>query len=466
MSSRQFGAIYITVFVLFAICLTWPIHYTGHLLAFADTGSYLRGGERIWDILMQMVPSAPAEQAATGAGQSAADSLATNESGRNTVGRSFPYAAFTYLFYQLGGPLGIALAQSALAALMITFMISRDALQSPWTLVIGAILIAATSGLPWYASFLMPDIFGAFVVIFGVILVRDIDNMRILPALLLVGLTGFAATTHYGNMPVILVAVTAALGMRLLRRRLTWRSTFLGLIALALAPLANVGASTVVLDEPSLAPKRLPIILARSLSDGPAQWYLQDVCPEADLAICQAYGDDVSADRGVFLWSEEGVLSLPPEVYDRIRQEEFKVVFAAFRAYPLAQANAFFSEAIKQNFRIGLEQIEFAKAIQEPFEVELIYDGPATEKKYFFDTVIDFATLASAVALIALGLGLGFTARWTDMLIVLITTMTANAVIFGGLSAAIDRYQGRMAWIIPVMLVLFIAEARANRRSA
>ena len=115
---------------------------------------------------------------------------------------------------------------------------------------------------------------------------------------------------------------------------------------------------------------------------------------------------------------------------------------------------------------VGIDQIDFAKSYDKDFETDLIYEGPVTDAKYLFDIVIDFATLASAVALIALGLSLGLTARWTDMLIVLITTMTANAFIFGGLSAAIDRYQGRMAWIIPVMLVLFIAEARANRRSA
>jgi hypothetical protein len=38
---------------------------------------------------------------------------------------------------------------------------------------------------------------------------------------------------------------------------------------------------------------------------------------------------------------------------------------------------------------------------------------------------------------------------------VAIAGLVANAAIFGGLSAPVDRYQARVIWIIPMLAALF-----------
>ena len=457
-----------TFFLLFAVCLCWPVFYTGQYFVFADTQSYLRGGAKIWDVFFQLLPSAPADpQAASQSGDpAAAAALTVNDQGRNTSGRSFPYSAFASMVFQIGGPLAVAFAQAVLATVMICFLITREARQSPYVLVIGAALIAAVTGLPFYTSYLMPDVFGGFVILFGVLLVRDIDRFGIRGLLLLLALSGFGAAAHYGNIPLMFGIVLVALGVRLLRGRLGWKPLALGLIAASLAPLANLGASTAVLKEPSVTPQRLPIILARSLNDGPALWYLRDVCPEADLALCEIYGDNFSSDTYWFLWSDEGVISLPKDQFDRVRSEELKVVLGAFMSYPVAQTKSLLSNIAYQLVRVGVSQVYVADGFVEDYEPIDVPAGPTVDFLGTFDRIIPWATLASVILIAGVAIFAGMSSRWIDMFVVLGLGLLGNAFIFGGLSYSVDRYQGRIAWVIPVMAFLFLAETMARRRTA
>lgn len=462
------AAIAAAFFLLFAVCLCWPIFYTGQYFIFADTQSYLRGGEKIWDVFFQLLPATPADpQAASQAGGAAApEALTVNDEGRNTAGRSFPYSAFASMVFQIGGPLAVAFAQAVLTTVMICFLITREARQSPYVLVIGAALIAALSGLPFYASYLMPDVFGGLVILFGVLLVRDIDRFGNWALLLLLALSGFSAAAHYGNIPLMFGIVMVALGVRLLRGRLGWKPLILGLIAISVAPLTNLGASSAVLNDPSVTPQRLPIILARSLNDGPGLWYLRDVCPEADLALCEIYGDSFSSDTYWFLWSDEGVLSLPKDQFDRVRSEEWKVVLGAFMSYPVEQSKSLFSNIAFQVVRVGVSQIYVADGFVEDYAPIDVEAGPTVDFLGTFDRIIPLATLASVILIAGVGLFAGMSSRWIDMFVVLGLGLLGNAFIFGGLSYSVDRYQGRIAWVIPVMAFLFLAETMARRRTA
>ena len=462
LSLGQKGAL-IAFGLIFAVCLCWPIFYTGYAITFADTRSYLRGGEKIWEVLLQLIP---ATDVAPGGGSSEGvpEAFVVNPEGQNVVGRSFPYSTFAYAFFQLGDAFAWALAQAGFAVIMIAFLLSREALKSPIVLAIGALFVATLTGLPWYASFLMPDIFGAFVVLFGILLVRDVDRLGLWASAVLVLLAGFSAMAHYGHMPLIAVTVGAALAVRLLRHRLSWKSIAMGAFAIALAPAANLTASAVVLDDASVTPKRLPILLARSLADGPALWYIQDVCPEAELAICEAFGTDINTDTNWFLFSDEGVLSLSAEQLDRIRDEEMRVVVGAFLAYPFAQASSLFSNAAHALVKVGITELAFAEDFAPDFEREMASDPEAENFRATFDRIIPLATLASALIFSAFGVAGRLSPRWIDMLALLIVAWAANAMIFGGLSAPIDRYQGRLAWLVPVLLVVFLAELSNSRR--
>lgn len=460
--------IYSICFIAFAVSLCWPILVSGNYYVFPDTASYIRGGDKIWDVffhLLDRVLDAGQIAASSSDGAAVTETLEVNDRGRNVSGRSFTYSVLISLAFHLAGPIGVALFQAVLATAMISLFLSYETLESPWIVVAGALGTVGLTGLPWYSSYMMPDIFGAFILLFGMILVGRIDDMgprAILPAVLLVG---FAVSTHYGNIILSLVVIPTALALRLMRRRLGMGAILAGIAALSFAPLLNMTASSVVFDEASVTPKRLPIALARSLADGPALWYLQDVCPEADLALCDAYGDNISSDTYWFLWSDEGVLSLSREQFERIKAEEFKVLVGAFKSYPVEQAQAFLGNGAAQLFKIGIDGLQPAVAFDANHRPE-IAEAPGSRafRVFFDDVVIQYTTLASTILLLVSIVAFGLPARWFDMLAVFWIGFFANAYIFGGLSAPIERYQGRIAWLIPLVLIVYLAETASRRR--
>ena len=61
-------------------------------------------------------------------------------------------------------------------------------------------------------------------------------------------------------------------------------------------PSGWFGGSAAALGEASVAPKRLPILLARSIDDGPGARFLAEACPEAGFALCDIFPAGVPDD--------------------------------------------------------------------------------------------------------------------------------------------------------------------------
>jgi uncharacterized ion transporter superfamily protein YfcC len=59
---------------------------------------------------------------------------------------------------------------------------------------------------------------------------------------------------------------------------------------------------------------------------------------------------------------------------------------------------------------------------------------------------------------------LGVGRREREMLFMAVAGLAINAAIFGGLSVPVDRYQGRVIWIIPALAALFWLERRKTTR--
>jgi hypothetical protein len=89
----------------------------------------------------------------------------------------------------------------------------------------------------------------------------------------------------------------------------------------------------------SLAPNRVPVLLARSIEDGPGRWYLEEECAHVDrYAICELF-DEIPRSVFEMLWAEDGIRTATDEQMARIRAEETEIVLAAARRYPLQQAH-------------------------------------------------------------------------------------------------------------------------------
>jgi hypothetical protein len=455
------------VFLVLAVSITWPAWINGSPLLFYDSPGYIQQGEAALEgaasLLLRSDP-APAE----------ADSTITRRSLEAAAAsasfiRSLGYSTFAYLSSLSPlGFFGIVLAQSLVVAGVIALVAGREAFATgpAWIYAAGACLLLTP--LPFYASYLMPDVLAAIPMLVGLLIVRGLDDLGWSAFLFVLGAATFAAVSHYGHLPLTLAVGIGALAIIALQRRLT-----LGAIVLAIAPALlagglNAAGSKVAFEETSVAPKRMPLLLARSIADGPALWYLEETCPDRPYAICEVFESGIPRNLGVLLWSEEGMLKrATPEQTRRIREEEFEILGNAFLAYPVQQTWSLGRNALLQLGMIGTEDFSWG---------HLVYDDTGTLRRQStgregFETLgwIHIGSTLGAIGLIAafaLRDGLTVGRREREMLAVAALGLLANAAIFGGLSAPVDRYQSRVIWIIPLLAALFWLARRGRREPA
>lgn len=453
--------------LLAALALCWPMLATGNYLVYSDTGSYIRGGQIIWDMATGMLDAGdPRPPAGTGGDGAAAAADPAGEQGGGYVVRSFVYSVYTLAAGAAIWPAGFAVLQAAMTLWMLFALIGPDAAARPRILLAGFAFLAAFTTLPWFTVYLMPDMLAAAVLVYAAILVRRFDELGPWQRLAIGAIAAFAVVAHYGHGPLAAGLFGAVLLWRLVSRRLTLSVTVAALLPVLFSPLANLSASSVALDTPSVAPLRLPILLARSIDDGPARWYLRDACPEAPLAFCEAFGDEVPSNIAEFLWDENGIDSVPPEVMARIREEEFRVLAAAFRAYPLRQTASFLENAALQTVKVGTGQIYLGANNDEFRLTEPNPSGQAVVDA--FDTITPIGTAAGGLLLLGLLVSGRLTRPEAEILGVVLLGLLLNALIFGGLSAPVDRYQSRVAWLLPALAAIFMARraGSAARRGA
>jgi hypothetical protein len=434
-----------------ALLALWPVLLEGGaVIVMEDTVSYLDKGVR----LMQFLATSLREATSGAPGSVPALREVAHES---TSLRSLPYTAFMGVLAP-AGPIFALWVQTALT-LLVAVAVARDVLDRPWWagVLLGAVMLVATP-LPFMASFLMPDIFGAVVVLFGVLLVRGFDRLTRASQLALSLIAVFAVGTHYGNIPL----AAAIVGTALLLVGGRGRTAVLAVAVVAMAVAGNVFIGMVAFDSASVAPRRLPILLARSLEDGPARWYLEEACPTRDYAVCSYWeGGEFPERVGDALWGPRGLNSAEPATYARIQDEEAEILWHAFRAYPLQQGVSLARNGFRQLGKTGTRYVMTA-TISGVEEAATRFETPETSR---LGPVLDaFGQLHLASYLLgttALGALFFFGRRRPGergAIAVLAVGIVGNAFIFGGLSAPVDRYQARVAWTVPLIALIILIE--------
>jgi len=448
-----------------ATLLCWPMLIVSAPLMFPDSVGYVNTGGKILNTLVGLVsPGAPAESGAGSAAETAAGTLAAAVSKVEML-RSAPYSIYAFLTSL--SPVGLAgsvIVQTAAVLFMLGALIKREVDAPPTDIVLAALACGTLTSLPWFASYLMPDILAAAVVLFAAVLVRGYDTLHQGQRLALCGITAFAIVSHYGHIPLAVACVGAALGLRALQRRLTRGALIAGVAPIAIAVVANVALGTLVLDGPSVAPRRLPVLLARSIGDGPARWHLEEHCETEHYTICDLF-DEIPETAGDVLWSETGLRrSATTDQMVRIRAEEPVILWRAFLEYPAQQSWSLVGNTAKQLVSLGTDDFQWAAVKRATIgELKSSFDrdrGRALIEAFGVTHAASVAFAILALALMARSDGLRVGEREREVLLVVAFGLLANAAIFGALSAPTDRYQSRVVWILPALVALFWLERR------
>jgi hypothetical protein len=461
----------------------WPAIYNGQPLFSPDTSAYIRGFDAGMVWLSGRTTPWTTWASRLADRQKVPDEATVGLQSPKFIiaGRSTSYGALLYLGELLGGLWASVAIQAAAALIALGLTLKHVKLFSWPKFVVTAGAIGLVSSLPFFASFLLPDVCAGLSILAAANLLVLGDRLMRSGWVFWVSILGVAVVFH----PTHLAIVVALLVVAVIARLLTKKISVVGILALAFAAgigfASEIGFALVVEKLLGVKVSRPPVILARVIADGPGAAYLREKCPQAGFVVCD-FVDRLLPNSDAFLWNTseaKGVYA--PAPIDKRRQlgnEQYQFAVAVLAYDPWGQITAGLNDAFQLLKMTGLS--DFIASAEEAFpnlprvHAERMARSPIWTKDFpiaIFSVVTNFA---AAVSLIFVGITL--IRYWktvsTEMKIfcfVILLGQISNALICGVLSGPHERYQARLTWLLPVAALLLIYDRRARsaeRRSA
>lgn len=364
----------------------------------------------------------------------------------------------------------IVIAQALITATLLRLVIVK-ALPglSDRALLLTALVLTCVTSLPWFASQLMPDLFGGLMLLALFLLLGTPERLGTPLQILLVLFAAGCITMHLAFLPVALAAVTVLLLSRL-RLGPALRATDLLRAAAppALALGTAIAVNLVLIGQPSPSPYGKIFMLTRVLLDGPGQRALQRDCPQPGWTLC-AFKDQIPPTVETIQFGEEGLIARAGG-YRVVATQVWPILISAIRAEPRAMLVNSLRGAAQQftAFRTGDGLIvpmpdvdkfmhdEFPSAEQARYE--------AADQFRLVHLVPDWLQAVhlgfGSVAIVVLGVGTVLALRRREVVgglyAAILITLIANAFVSGALSGVYDRYQSRFVWLAMFAAMLML----------
>jgi hypothetical protein len=426
-----------------ALFLAWPAIYNGFPLIYPDTTDYINGGRLIATALIRHHPS--------------------------------PYYGLRSTIYSLGilpFHLGVTLwPVVALQCLLVSYVLwlvvrSLVSRKPAARFLILMLLLSLLSSVSWFASFVMPDILGPVLYLCVYLLVFARESLSRLERLALCLISSWAIASHSSHLLIFasLCFFLVLLSIRHFNRAQLRVGLELTAI-LALAVGAQAALNGILYGRFSQGVSRVPFVTARLIADGPGRWYLEKHCGEPRWEMCK-YVSNISGTSTRFLFDVNGVwANASADSQNRILQQEPSFALAAVRAYPLEQAEKSASNFFSQLITFDLESLRPHPLV----EIQIPRDLPRTQRQYFegrqarnqlpltLFTFIQYGgVVASLLCIAALvpWLWRSRPARLLGLGLVIAHTVVVNALVTGVLASVLDRFEGRVIWLVPLLAAL------------
>lgn len=456
---------------LLTLLLAWPVLLFGHPAYFADSLSYYKGGRAAVAFVGQRIGRPGLPPSASASAVPRAEKAAAEDA---KGARSIPYSVAAYLFRAPGVAMtALALAQALATAFVIASAAAALNVARRRDFTIVALVVATATPAACFAGLVVPDIFAGLLIAILALLATHASRIPKPTRALLVAIGSFAVTAHASHAPLaggmtLLGAVWLFVAPGGTERGRRLKAAAWLAAPLTIGVLVTLIAGLVGFGEVSLAAKRYPLTLARSIEDGPARWYLARACPTRRYAVCEVFGNEMPTTVPAFLWGETGLTGrATPEQMNRIRAEEQEIVFRAAEAYPMAQAESTIVNVAWQFVRFDLTETQFdtRSVTDHEGELRLAPDphdyGPVLAVVGMLSVLS--TTLGVALVLVRIG-KLGPAERAIVMLV--LAGLAGNAVICAVFSGVADRYQARVVWLVPLFALLTAFGQQGSGRRA
>jgi hypothetical protein len=432
---RRFLAGALAICVLLSVAL-----YNGYPTVFSDTGSYLLTGA----FLVAYAPF-----------------------------RAPGYSIFTKLTSLETSAWFIIVAQAVIVVYVLyetcDYLAGGDRKIAGRYLVAVVCVLAALTSLPWLVSLLMPDVF-AGVLFLSAFLLAFAGELRLTQKIVLAAILMISAGAHMSLLPIAVLFVAAVFVLRLAGRTADAVPSARSVLAWLLVPIIIAGFSTATLNRQMglgfrLSPSRNAFLLARLFGDGLAADFLRENCPQRHFLSCR-YLSDLPRTQGEFLFWHP----LFPELLRGHRNEMGEIVSGTILAYPVRFVTSSAKETLLQlaALRTGDEIRSYGAKEWNTSVIPRVfprdckaflnarqYHGrltPLADASAAVHTVVFCLSLAICLFLA----GIGPFGRINLFFYSAIAYLVINASICATFSGVYDRYQSRVAWIIPFCLTAYI----------
>lgn len=408
------------------------------------------------------------------------DYLVMPFTGSLPVFRTAPYGWFQW-FARISGSLWTPLVLQALMVATMVWLSARSFVPRlpSWLFLLGAGLLAAVTGWAWYVSQIMADAVTGAVLLAAVALLCG-ERLPRGQIWLLIGLTAIGTSFHLSHLAVVcgLFIAGAAARMILSLRRIS-APLRLGdlaatiIIAIVIAVTANYTATGRIFLFRDPANLRLALFVETGL----VQRYLDDVCPGNDKAslLCP-YRKRLPTTANAYLWNTFGPFhELGGWQSEPHKQEAKVIVREILNRYPGETFSRLGKAAVVQFGMVetgdGIRPMHWH--LEKP--IRRLYPGSIEEflgarqqvmidfHSYAARDTILYWTSLFAMLFFAISRWLSGS-RWPAMAALFVfLALAGNAVVCGAFSNPNHRYQGRVAWL-PLLLVLLSGAEMAGLR--
>jgi hypothetical protein len=434
-----------------ALLLSWVSFYNGYPLVFSDTGTYL--GQAL----------------------------------QRYLGWDRPvFYSFLLLALHWSTTLwAVPLAQGGIVAWLVWLSLRCLGAPGLWRFAGVILFLAVATALPWFVSWIIPDVFTG-VVVLGLWLLGAVpQRLSRGECLVLMLVTTGAIAVHQSHVPlaaglvIVLLAGRLLLGLGLPGG---WRDAARLVLPVLGAAGALVLVNLVGLGTASLSPGGANFLLARMLYDGPAAATLVEACPEKGWRFCAHLAELPPASNRFpssdhFLWSPESPFARMghPRAF---AAEAAEIVAETLRRHGAWQAERMAGNTWAQLLRFQTGQgTDLGPWLGVPGPEPLIAEflpgdlaafRGARQAQGTLGLLRPASLLHQAVIVISVPLAIAaailFQGRGERAGVLLVLAVFAallgNAVLAGGLSAVHDRYTARIAWLLPFVAVAALAGVR------
>jgi len=340
-------------------------------------------------------------------------------------------------------------------------------------------LLTALTCLPWLVSLLMPDVFAGLLFL-SAYLLAFADNLTLIRRVILAGILALSVASHMSMFPVAAAFVVLLLGLKLAWRRTDEGPSAKAAMAWLLVPVLAAVLWTMNLNREMrvgfrLAPSKNTFLLSHLFGNGMAADFLRENCSSRPFIACRYLSNLPQTPEQFLFWH--------PLLHDfKGHEDEMNAMTREIiLAHPLRFVASTANGTVLQMAAIwtGDEIRTYGAAQWNNIALQRVFPGDfqtLSNDRQFRGSLLSLADgvarfqyaifWLSVIACLLLARS-GRFPRLNRFYYSAIVFLVVNAAICATFAGVYNRYQNRVAWIIPFCLTAYVScLAREWKRSA